>query len=283
MFQRDSSNRRRLDHADEMVRLLTTVVREGTGKRAAIDGFVAGKTGTSQEHRDGWFLGFTDNLVVGVWVGNDDNSPTKEVTGGGLPAEIWREFVTKATGIAPVDAAPEGEDVPDGPPVAEGADAERDVAEEAAPMSEEDVAAAEQPAEGASVEDPAAEAAEAPPPEEAVVESETTEETPVAAAAAEETPAEAEVAAEQPASAEAPVEAAAAEAAPAAEPVAVEAAPQVEAVAEAPQEAPRLITDPDQIRAALSRNRAVAEDYVTRKRSGRREGPQILLGGAGLQ
>jgi 1A family penicillin-binding protein len=76
--------------------LLTAVVREGTGRAAQINGLVAGKTGTSQEHRDAWFVGFTSNLVVGVWVGNDDNKPTKNVTGGDLPARIWHDFVTRA-------------------------------------------------------------------------------------------------------------------------------------------------------------------------------------------
>ncbi len=76
--------------------LLTAVVREGTGRAAQVSGPVAGKTGTSQEHRDAWFVGFTSNLVVGVWVGNDDNKPTKNVTGGDLPARIWHDFVTRA-------------------------------------------------------------------------------------------------------------------------------------------------------------------------------------------
>ena len=71
---------------------------DGTGKRAAVDGFAAGKTGTSQNSRDAWFIGFTDKLVVGVWVGNDDNSPMDAVTGGSLPAEIWRDVVLAAGG-----------------------------------------------------------------------------------------------------------------------------------------------------------------------------------------
>jgi 1A family penicillin-binding protein len=75
---------------------LAAVVREGTGRAAAINIPVAGKTGTSQDNRDAWFIGFTPDLVVGVWVGNDDNSPTRGVVGGDLPARIWREFVTQA-------------------------------------------------------------------------------------------------------------------------------------------------------------------------------------------
>jgi penicillin-binding protein 1A len=76
--------------------LLAGVVREGTGRAARLDGSVAGKTGTSQEHRDAWFIGFTHDLVVGVWVGNDDNSPTRSVTGGDIPARIFSEFVPQA-------------------------------------------------------------------------------------------------------------------------------------------------------------------------------------------
>jgi membrane peptidoglycan carboxypeptidase len=71
---------RELDHRDDMLRLLTAVVRQGTGRAAALDGFAAGKTGTTQGHRDAWFVGFTDGLVAGVWVGNDDNSPMRDVT-----------------------------------------------------------------------------------------------------------------------------------------------------------------------------------------------------------
>jgi 1A family penicillin-binding protein len=80
----------------DMRDLLASTVREGTGKAARLPVPVAGKTGTTQEHRDAWFIGFTSDFVVGVWIGNDDNSPTNGVTGGSLPATIWREFVTQA-------------------------------------------------------------------------------------------------------------------------------------------------------------------------------------------
>jgi penicillin-binding protein 1A len=80
-----------------LVELLRGVVDHGTGRRAALNGFAAGKTGTSQNYRDAWFIGFNDTLVVGVWVGNDDNSPMKGVVGGGLPALVWKQFITKAT------------------------------------------------------------------------------------------------------------------------------------------------------------------------------------------
>jgi penicillin-binding protein 1A len=80
----------------EMMDLLSSVVRNGTGRAAQLDLPVAGKTGTSQDYRDAWFVGFTPDLVVGVWVGNDDNSPMKGVTGGSLPATIWHDFVRSA-------------------------------------------------------------------------------------------------------------------------------------------------------------------------------------------
>jgi penicillin-binding protein 1A len=82
-----------------MLDLLASVVREGTGRSARVSVPAAGKTGTTQENRDAWFIGFTPDLVVGVWVGNDDNSPTRNVVGGDLPARIWNEFVTRATPI----------------------------------------------------------------------------------------------------------------------------------------------------------------------------------------
>jgi penicillin-binding protein 1A len=79
-----------------MVELLGEAVRSGTGRAAALDVPVFGKTGTTQDHRDAWFIGFTEDLVVGVWVGNDENTPMTGVTGSGLPAKIWRSFVAQA-------------------------------------------------------------------------------------------------------------------------------------------------------------------------------------------
>ncbi len=64
-----------------------------------------GKTGTSQDNRDALFVGFAGDLVVGVWVGNDDNSPLGQVAGGGLPARIWRDFTAAAVGSSPIQAA----------------------------------------------------------------------------------------------------------------------------------------------------------------------------------
>ncbi len=80
-----------------MLDLLQAVVREGTGKAARLPNVPAGgKTGTTQEYRDAWFVGFTPDLIVGVWVGNDDNAPMNKVVGGDLPAQIWHDFLTRA-------------------------------------------------------------------------------------------------------------------------------------------------------------------------------------------
>jgi len=79
-----------------LLELMLDVVRNGTGRAAALDGFAAGKTGTSQNYGDAWFIGFNDSLVAGVWVGNDDHTPMNRVTGGSLPAAIWKRFMTEA-------------------------------------------------------------------------------------------------------------------------------------------------------------------------------------------
>jgi len=77
--------------------MLNKVVEEGTGKRAKLDGVVAaGKTGTTNDYRDAWFVGFTGNLVGAVWYGNDDNSGMNSLTGGVLPAMTWHEIMTVA-------------------------------------------------------------------------------------------------------------------------------------------------------------------------------------------
>jgi penicillin-binding protein 1A len=87
----------------EMNQLFRAVVRQGTATKAQFGDFdIGGKTGTSQDYRDAWFVGFTPYMVAGVWLGNDDNSPTKNVTGGSLPAQIWRDVMEPAhAGFAP--------------------------------------------------------------------------------------------------------------------------------------------------------------------------------------
>jgi penicillin-binding protein 1A len=77
--------------------MMRAVVTEGTAKKAQIPDFdIAGKTGTSQDYRDAWFIGYSSYLVAGVWLGNDDNSPTKTVTGGSVPAAIWKDVMEVA-------------------------------------------------------------------------------------------------------------------------------------------------------------------------------------------
>ena len=90
------------------VAAMNTMMQEtllsGTAHKAELPGWMAaGKTGTSQDFRDAWFIGYTANLVTGVWLGNDDNSPTRKATGGGLPVEVWTRFMRAAhQGVAPV-------------------------------------------------------------------------------------------------------------------------------------------------------------------------------------
>jgi membrane peptidoglycan carboxypeptidase len=97
---------------DALVQLLKGVVDNGTGHAARLDTPVAGKTGTSEDYRDAWFIGFTKDLVVGVWVGNDDNSPTDRVVGGDLPAKIWHDFVEPAERVISAPVAVEGTSEP---------------------------------------------------------------------------------------------------------------------------------------------------------------------------
>ena len=89
--------------AQELIYMMTKVIEGGTGSRARLPGReAAGKTGTTQAARDAWFLGFTADYVAGVWMGYDDNTPLKGVTGGGLPAEIWQETMVRVhEGIDP--------------------------------------------------------------------------------------------------------------------------------------------------------------------------------------
>ncbi len=86
----------RLTEQKDLLTLLRGTVERGSGRRARLPVRAYGKTGTSQDYRDAWFMGFAGNLVVGVWVGNDDSSSMKGVTGGSLPAEIWATFMREA-------------------------------------------------------------------------------------------------------------------------------------------------------------------------------------------
>ena len=82
--------------AAQMVQMMRGVILAGTGKEAAFGRLAAGKTGTSQNHRDAWFVGFTPQWLTAVWVGNDDGRPMARVTGGQVPAHIWRDFMSAA-------------------------------------------------------------------------------------------------------------------------------------------------------------------------------------------
>ncbi len=87
----------------KMHTLMSAVITEGTGKGAKLDRPAAGKTGTTQDYRDAWFLGFTSDYVTGVWLGNDDQrNAMKKVTGGGLPAQVWKQVMTEAHRGLPV-------------------------------------------------------------------------------------------------------------------------------------------------------------------------------------
>jgi penicillin-binding protein 1A len=113
---RTSDGKTLYDHADQplgrivdprtigmMNTMLQQVLLSGTARGANLPGWqAAGKTGTSQDYRDAWFIGYTSHLVTGVWLGNDDNSPTKKAVGGGLPVEVWSRFMRVAhQGVAP--------------------------------------------------------------------------------------------------------------------------------------------------------------------------------------
>jgi penicillin-binding protein 1A len=90
-----------------MNQMMEQTLISGTAHKAELPGWIAaGKTGTSQDFRDAWFIGYTAHLVTGVWFGNDDNSPTRKATGGGLPVEVWTRFMRSAHQGVAVAALP---------------------------------------------------------------------------------------------------------------------------------------------------------------------------------
>jgi penicillin-binding protein 1A len=92
-----------------MNQMMQETLLTGTARKAELPGWqAAGKTGTSQDWRDAWFVGYTSYLVAGVWLGNDDGSPTKKVSGGNLPVEIWSRFMKAAHEGVPVAGLPLG-------------------------------------------------------------------------------------------------------------------------------------------------------------------------------
>lgn len=112
LYQRKNASLGRVI-APQYVAMMNDMMREtlltGTARKAELPGWdAAGKTGTSQDFRDAWFVGYTGRLVAGVWLGNDDNSPTKKASGGNLPVEIWSRFMSVALKGQPVAGLPSG-------------------------------------------------------------------------------------------------------------------------------------------------------------------------------
>jgi len=102
--------------ATRMVNMMKAVITSGTGVGANIGRPAAGKTGTSQDWRDAWFVGFTPDILTAVWVGNDGGAPMAKVTGGELPAEIWKKYMTVAEAKLPVRDFPWLVAEPNAPP-----------------------------------------------------------------------------------------------------------------------------------------------------------------------
>ena len=118
--------------------MMTGVLAYGTGKSARLDRPAAGKTGTTNDYHDAWFVGFTADYVAGVWLGNDDNDEMKKVTGGSLPAKLWHDFMIDAhAGLPPRPL-----------PYAEGFDPGAVTAPQTAPEAPAPAAAPAAPADG---------------------------------------------------------------------------------------------------------------------------------------
>ena len=130
IYQRQAEDRR----ADQVIQnpslyylnqMLRGVITSGTARSVAISGRdLAGKTGTTSDYKDAWFAGYTGGFVTVVWVGKDDNSPMRGVTGGSSPAAIWRGFMQAALPRLNVQDIPNGPPLPEGwvPPAPPGAD-----------------------------------------------------------------------------------------------------------------------------------------------------------------
>ena len=98
-----------------MNQMLRSVITGGTATAAAIEGYdLAGKTGTTSDYKDAWFVGYTGGFVTAVWVGRDDNTAMQRVTGGGAPAAIWRQFMAAALPRLNVQEIPDGPAMPEG-------------------------------------------------------------------------------------------------------------------------------------------------------------------------
>jgi penicillin-binding protein 1A len=99
-FDRDGPKPKRVlsrQVAQDMIKMMNSVVENGTGRRARLDGIAAaGKTGTTNDYRDAWFMGYTGNFVCGLWFGNDDYTSTNRMTGGSLPAMTWHSIMEYA-------------------------------------------------------------------------------------------------------------------------------------------------------------------------------------------
>ena len=113
IYQRRNANNGRViepQYVAMMNAMMEETLLTGTARKAELPGWqAAGKTGTSQDWRDAWFVGYTSYLVAGVWLGNDDGSPTKKVSGGNLPVEIWSRFMKDAHQGVPPAGLPLGD------------------------------------------------------------------------------------------------------------------------------------------------------------------------------